>query len=374
MASRGRQPKLRRFPSRAASVRPLTYARAGVDLNLAESALHEILPALTETIPSGALLNQPGDFSALLKLRSFTTGPARTLVLSACTDGVGTKIELLRALGRDSVAGTDAVAMCLNDLITRGARPALFLDYFATSRFDPAIFQEVLEGITAACKACSCAVVGGETAILPGFFRRDLYDVVGFAVGFAPESGLFPSSRALRPGDILIGIPSSGPHSNGFSLIRRILKTRRLPLDHRPSDFDRPLGDLLLAPTFLYPSLLQHLTERYPRKILAAAHITGGGIPGNLPRVLPPDLSASLQIPPSLIQPVFRFLQREGNIPEDDLWNTFNMGIGFILVTRPRSAPLLLAEIQKVYPASEVIGRLVPGNCSVTIQIRRSRS
>jgi phosphoribosylformylglycinamidine cyclo-ligase len=259
--------------------------------------------------------------------------------------------------------------MCLNDLITSGAQPAFFLDYFAASRFDPAVFKEVLTGIATACKQCNCALVGGETAILPGFFRHRLYDVVGFAVGFTSPSSLFPGPASLRSGDLLIAIPSSGPHSNGFSLIRKILQRRRIPLHREPSDLGKPLADLLLAPTFLYPPLLKTLALRHPRKILASAHITGGGIPGNLPRILPPHLSADLRIPSSLIQPIFRYLQREGNIPEDDLWNTFNMGIGFILVVRPRSATALLADIHKAYPDAAVIGKIVPGNRTVSIRV-----
>jgi phosphoribosylformylglycinamidine cyclo-ligase len=340
-----------------------------VDLDAAEAALSEILPTLNATIPKGALREDIGGFSALLRLGAFSKTPAKTTVVSACTDGVGTKIALLQAVGRNFVAGVDAVAMCVNDLITSGAQPAFFLDYFAASRFDAAIFKEVLSGIAAACKQCACAVVGGETAILPGFFRGKLYDVVGFAVGFASKSSLFRGPSSSRPGDLLIGIPSSGPHSNGFSLIRAILKRREISLDGARPGVDSTLADLLLAPTHLYPPLLARLTERHPRKVIAAAHISGGGIPGNLPRVLPPHLSADLHIPASLILPIFRWLQSEGAVPEEDLWNTFNMGIGFVLITRARSAPPLLADIRKTYPTADVIGRLIPGDLSVSIRL-----
>ncbi|MHA2620734.1 MAG: phosphoribosylformylglycinamidine cyclo-ligase [bacterium JZ-2024 1] len=354
---------------RAHKSRPLTYRAAGVDLDAPESALAHLLPVLNATIPNGALREGIGGFSALINLRAFSRIPSTTTVVSACTDGVGTKIELLRHTRRDYVAGIDAVAMCLNDLVTSGAHPAFFLDYFASSRFDPLVFNQILKGIADACKQCGCAVVGGETATLPGFFRGSLYDVVGFAVGFARESALFPAAPSLRAGDILIGIPSSGPHSNGFSLIRRVLKKRRISLQDTPSDFQRSLADLLLAPTFLYPPLIGELIRKHPRKILAAAHVTGGGIPGNLPRILPPHLSADLQIPSRLILPIFRWLQRNGNIPEDDLWNTFNMGIGFIIVVRPRQVDAFLADIRAFYPTAEVIGQLVPGTASVSIRV-----
>jgi phosphoribosylformylglycinamidine cyclo-ligase len=266
-----------------------------------------------------------GGFGGLCRLPAGLQRP----LLVAGTDGVGTKLELAQVHGRHRAVGVDLVAMCVNDVITSGAEPLFFLDYIATGRLGPEALAAVVEGIAEGCRRSGCALLGGETAEMPGFYPQGRYDLAGFCVGVVEEEALV-DGQAVRSGDRIVAVASSGVHSNGFSLVRRILEST----DADPQtclDDGSPLIEALLTPTLLYPSLVRALRNAAV-PLHGMAHITGGGLPENLPRCLPEGLAAVID-PTSWERPaVFRWLQERGAVPEADLWNTFNLGIGFCLV------------------------------------------
>lgn len=330
----------------------MRYRDAGVDLEKADRLVDLLRERIGEEI---------GLFGGLFPLEPFLHGLGRP-VLVASADGVGTKGLLALEHDRPEVAGWDAVAMNANDLLTLGATPLFFLDYFATGALDLKVAGRVIQGMLDACREAGCRLIGGETAELPDLFaRRHFFDVAGFLVGIADERTT-PDPETLRAGDLLVGLPSSGPHANGYSLIRAILKkkgidptTVELPGREGP----RSLLDLLLAPTRIYVEEVLPLFRR--GKVKAAAHITGGGIPGNLVRVLPPDLKAEVWTRRWEPPPLFRFLAEAGEIPEGEMYRVFNMGVGFVLVV----APSELQGVLSVLPEGKVIGRLLPGMRSV---------
>jgi phosphoribosylformylglycinamidine cyclo-ligase len=327
-----------------------TYRDAGVDIEAGDALVDAIKPLARATARPG-VMGGLGGFGALFDLRA---AGFLDPVLVATTDGVGTKLRLAIETGRHATIGQDLVAMCVNDLVVQGAEPLFFLDYFATGALDVARAREIVAGIAAACAACGCALVGGETAEMPGLYARGDYDLAGFAVGAAERGTLLP--KGVAPGDAVLGLASSGVHSNGFSLVRRILDGRALdaPAPFAPG---RALGEALLEPTRLYvkPLLALHRAGL----LRAAAHITGGGLPGNLPRVLPEGCGAELCADwPS--PPVFAWLAREGGVAAEEMLRVFNCGIGMALVVRDAEAALaLLAEQGE---SARRIGRVVAGS------------
>jgi phosphoribosylformylglycinamidine cyclo-ligase len=259
----------------------------------------------------------------------------REPVLVGTTDGVGTKLKLAFALDRHDTVGIDLVAMCVNDLICVGARPLFFLDYFATGKLDVDRAERVIAGIAAACAECGCALLGGETAELPGFYAPGEYDLAGFAVGVVERSATV-DGRAVVAGDAVVGIASSGLHSNGYSLVRRVVERAGLDLAREAPGVPGPLGEALLRPTRLYPPLVAALSARLPLK--AIAHITGGGLLENPPRVIPEGLGFRFDRRAWPEPPVFDLVRRAGDVPEPEMLRTFNLGLGLVLVVAPGDA------------------------------------
>ena len=331
----------------------LTYAQAGVDIDAGNALVDRIKPAAKSTDRPG-VMSGLGGFGALFDLKA--AGYADP-VLVAATDGVGTKLRIAIDTGIVAGVGTDLVAMCVNDLVCQGAEPLFFLDYFATGKLDVAQAAAVVEGIAAGCKAAGCGLIGGETAEMPGMYHGGDFDLAGFAVGAMERGAHLP--QGVAEGDVLLGLASSGVHSNGYSLVRRIVERTGLGWD-APAPFGRgTLGAALLEPTRLYVRPV--LEAMRAGGVHAAAHITGGGITENLPRVLPEGLGAIVDLdawePPAL----FRWLAEEGGVSEAEMLKTFNCGIGMILVVaRDRAQPLaasLRAAGETVREIGEVGGR-----------------
>ncbi len=293
----------------------LSYAAAGVNIEAYTRMLESVKPLIERTHGSGVITGV-GPFAGLYEL------PGGSGYLAASADGVGTKIKVAIAAGRHRGIGVDLVNHCVNDIATAGARPLFFLDYFACGALDPEVFGQVMEGLADACRDAGCALLGGETAEMPGVYALGDYDLAGFVVGLVePGSG----RDGVRAGDLLVGLPSSGLHTNGFSLVRRVFED--VPPHHEFPDLGRPLADVLLEPHRSYLRELQALEWK------AAAHITGGGLLDNVPRALPEGLAAEFDRRAWEVPPVFRLIQRRGRVGEDEMLGTFNMGLGMVLVT-----------------------------------------
>jgi len=327
----------------------LTYKDAGVDVAAGDAFVDRIKP-LVKRAQRPEVLGGLGGFGGLFRL---DTARYRDPVLVAGTDGVGTKLRLALDLNRHGGVGVDLVAMCVNDLIVCGAEPLFFLDYLATGHLDPERGAAVVAGIASGCEAAGCALLGGETAEMPGMYAGDDYDLAGFAVGVVERDGLIDGSRAA-PGDVLIGLPSSGVHSNGFSLVRRILEHTGAGLD---TDLDgRSLGEALLAPTRIYVAAVRALTAAV--EVRALAHITGGGLPGNLPRALPTGVGARLHRGSWPRPAIFPWLQAHGNVADDEMLATFNEGLGMVAAVPEAEADAALAALAAAGETGYRVGRL----------------
>ena len=303
----------------------MDYRTAGVDV-VAGRAFVERIRASVESTRRPEVLGGLGGFGGLCRLPA---GMRKPLLVSG-TDGVGTKLELAQAHGRHHGVGIDLVAMCVNDVVTSGAQPLLFLDYIATGKLAPEAMAAVVEGIADGCRQSGCALLGGETAEMPGFYGAGRYDLAGFCVAVVEEDELIDGAR-VQAGDQIVAVASSGVHSNGFSLVRRILEARGVDADTPLEPGGGSLLEAVLQPTYLYGSLVQALLQGGV-EVHGMAHITGGGLPENLPRTLPEGVHARID-PGSWERPaLFRWLQEHGEVPEADLWNTFNLGVGFCLV------------------------------------------
>ena len=322
----------------------LSYRDAGVDIDAGNELIKRIGPVVKKTFRPGVLTGL-GGFGGVFEL---PVDKYREPVLVSGTDGVGTKLKVAMMLDRHDTIGIDLVAMCVNDIIVAGAEPLFFLDYFATGKLNVDAASDIIGGIAEGCLQAGAALIGGETAEMPGMYEGDDYDLAGFAVGIAEKSRLLSPER-VRPGDVLLGLASSGPHSNGYSLIRRILEVSKADLS---MDLDgRSLGDALLAPTRIYVKQLLELMQQVD--VHGLAHITGGGLPENLPRVLPIDVDAILDLDSWKYPPVFRWLQEQGNVEESEMLRTFNCGIGMVVCVPPEQADeaarLLEAAGETVY-------------------------
>ena len=298
----------------------LSYAAAGVDIEAYERALERVKPLIAAT-HGKEVVEGVGPFAGLYAL----PGGGH---LAASADGVGTKIKVAIAASSHRGIGVDIVNHCVNDIATAGARPLFFLDYFATGKLDPDVFTQLVEGMTAACRAAGCALLGGETAEMPGVYALGDYDLAGFIVGLVEPSA---QRDAVEPGDVLIGLPSSGLHTNGYSLVRKVFED--VPLGHVFSELGRPLGEVVLEPHRSYLEDLGRIRWK------GAAHITGGGVLGNLPRCLPDGLAARLERKAWRVPPIFELIRKRGRIADDEMYGTFNMGIGMILVVDRRDVP-----------------------------------
>ncbi len=305
---------------------PLTYRDAGVDIDAGDDLVEAIKPIAASTNRPGVLAGI-GGFGAMFQI---PPGSYKEPVLVAGTDGVGTKLKLAIELNRHDTIGIDLVAMCANDVIVQGAEPLFFLDYFATGKLDNAVAARVIAGIGEGCRQAGAALIGGETAEMPGMYSAKDYDLAGFCVGVVERERIIDGSR-VRPGDAVIGLAASGPHSNGYSLIRKVLSLSDHALDRSfAPQTAATLGEALLAPTRIYVKSLLALMRALPVK--ACAHITGGGIPGNLPRVLPHGVRAVIEERAWKRAPIFDWLQRAGGIESAEMYRTFNCGLGMLVV------------------------------------------
>ncbi|KAI5065267.1 hypothetical protein GOP47_0019962 [Adiantum capillus-veneris] len=278
--------------------------------------------------------------------------------LVAGTDGVGTKLKLAFEMGKHDTIGIDLVAMSVNDIVTSGAKPLFFLDYFATSQLDVDLAEQVIKGIVEGCKQSDCVLLGGETAEMPGFYAKGEYDLSGFAVGIVKKEHVV-DGKAIREGDMLLGLPSSGVHSNGFSLVRRVLSDSGVSLSSVLPDSDSTIsiGEALLAPTVIYVKEVLELVDA--GKVKGLAHITGGGFTDNIPRIFPKGLGASVDFGSWQVPPIFKWLKKVGGINDAEMRRTFNMGIGMVIVASPESAEDILAN--KGDKVIYKIGRVVKG-------------
>jgi phosphoribosylaminoimidazole synthetase len=333
----------------------LTYAQAGVDIDAGNAMVEKIKPLVRSTRRPGAD-GEIGGFGGLFDLKA--AGFADP-VLVAANDGVGTKVKVAIESGIHGTVGIDLVAMCVNDLVVQGAEPLFFLDYFATGKLDPDKGAAIVGGIAEGCRQAGCALIGGETAEMPGLYSGGDYDLAGFAVGAAERGQLLPTDDVVE-GDVLLGIASSGLHSNGFSLVRRIVAQSGLKwTDKAPFAVGQTLGEALLEPTRIYVrSILKAIRETHGIKALA--HITGGGFPENIPRVLPRDFAAELDLEEIDVPPVFSWLAKAGGVAPAEMMRTFNCGIGMVTVVAAGQAAQVAAVLQAAGETVTPIGRIVP--------------
>jgi phosphoribosylformylglycinamidine cyclo-ligase len=332
------------------------YKGAGVDIDAGNEVVRRIRGLARSTFTSG-VLSEVGSFGGLFHLE---TTRFRDPVLVSSADGVGTKLKLAFLTGRHDTVGVDLVNHCVNDILVQGAEPLFFLDYLATGRLSPDVAESVIGGIASACRDNSCALLGGETAEMPGFYADGEYDLAGFIVGAVDRERLI-TGRAVLVGDVLVGVPSSGLHTNGYSLARRIVFDQlRLKVDSQVGELGGAIGELLLEPHRSYLPLIGPLLEA--GRLKGMAHITGGGITENLPRVLPHGTAAIIDASAWQVPPIFRWLQKNGRVPIDDMMRTFNMGIGLIIVTPREQAESLISELAaRGGRDARVIGEVVPG-------------
>ncbi len=331
----------------------LSYADAGVDIDAGNALVERIKPAAARTARAGTMAGL-GGFGALFDLRA---AGYRDPVLVAATDGVGTKLRIAIDTGCVDTIGIDLVAMCVNDLVCQGAEPLFFLDYFATARLDVDQAARIIEGIATGCARSGCALIGGETAEMPGMYHGDDFDLAGFAVGAMERGGALP--RGVAEGDLLLGLASNGVHSNGYSLVRKVVERSGLAWG-APAPFGAgTLGEALLAPTRLYVGAA--LAAIRAGGVHGLAHITGGGLTENLPRVLPEGLGAEIDLNAWTLPPVFRWLAETAAMPEPELLKTFNCGIGMIVVAAPDRAADLRLALEAEGETVTAIGRVTKG-------------
>ncbi len=334
----------------------ISYKDAGVDIDAGDALVERIKPLAKATLRP-EVLTGIGGFGAVIEIAKKYREP----VLISGTDGVGTKLKLAFMLDKHDTVGIDLVAMSVNDILVQGAEPLFFLDYFATGKLDLDTAEAVIRGIADGCKQAGCALIGGETAEMPSMYPDGEYDLAGFAVGVAEKSRLIDGS-SIQPGDAVLGLASSGCHSNGYSLVRKLVEVSGADLK---SDFHgRPFGEVLMAPTRIYVKPLLALMEKLPVK--GMAHITGGGLTGNIPRVLPDDCAAELSRSAWNWGPLFDWLQMNAQINNTEMYQTFNCGIGMVVVVAPEHAEAAVAQLEAdgetVWRIGEVVARSENGD------------
>jgi phosphoribosylformylglycinamidine cyclo-ligase len=334
----------------------MDYKASGVDIDAGNETVRRIRKLAHSTFTPG-VMSDIGSFGGLFRLEP---GKYRDPVLVSSADGVGTKLKLAFLTGRHDTVGIDLVNHCVNDILVQGADPLFFLDYLATGRLAPAVAEAIVSGMAAACRENNCALLGGETAEMPGFYADGEYDLAGFIVGVVERARLV-NGRTIAVGDVLVGIPSSGLHTNGYSLARRIVfEHLKLTVDSHVPELGNSVGQALLEPHRSYLSMIRPVLDY--GAIKAMAHITGGGITDNLPRVLPHGTAAVVDRRAWTVPPLFTWLQRSGNVPDEDMLRTFNMGIGMICITtRERSEQLIGELAARGGRDARVIGEVVAG-------------
>jgi phosphoribosylformylglycinamidine cyclo-ligase len=342
----------------------MDYKAAGVDIEAGNEVVRRIRSLAKGTFTPG-VLSEIGSFGGLFDLsRSGIEDP----ILVGSADGVGTKLRLAFMTGRHRSVGVDLVNHCVNDILVQGAEPLFFFDYLATGRLEPDVAVQIVEGLAAACRENGCALLGGETAEMPGFYNDGEYDLAGFIVGAVSRERVI-DGRTIRPGDVLIGVPSSGLHTNGYSLARRIaFETAGLRVDTHVPELGAAVGDVLLTPHRTYLPLVRPLLRA--GVIKGMAHITGGGITENLPRILPAGTHAAVDRSAWRVPPVFEWLQRTGRVPDDDMLRTFNMGIGLIVVCAPEQEGGVLESLARAgEPAALRLGSVRSGGEGVVYSV-----
>jgi phosphoribosylformylglycinamidine cyclo-ligase len=342
-------------------VKPLTYRDAGVDIEAGDEAVRRLAPhARSTTRPE--VLGGIGAFASFVRVPAGYTEP----VLVSSTDGVGSKLKLAFLADRHDTVGIDLVAMGVNDVLVHGAEPLYFLDYIGASRVDPARIERIVAGVAEGCRQARCALVGGEIAELPDLYAAGEYDLAGFAVGVVERRRILDGS-AVRPGDVVLGLASSGLHSNGFSLARRIVfDVMGLTIDAKLPGTGRTVAEVLLEPTRIYVGAVLPVREH----LHAMAHVTGGGLPGNLPRVLPEGCRAVVRRPAwtASMPPVFATLQQAGGVSDEEMFRTFNMGIGYVLVLPAERVGTVAASLRAAGETVHAIGEIVAGERGVELE------
>lgn len=337
-----------------------TYKEAGVDIDAGTKEVELIKESVKETYIDG-VLGDLGGFGGLFSLKQEWSDEP---VLVSGTDGVGTKLRLAIDLGIHDTIGQDCVAMSVNDVLVQGAKPLFFLDYIATGKLEPKLMADIVKGVANACKESGCALLGGETAEMAGFYQEGDYDVAGFAVGIVDRKKLI-TGETISEGDVILGIPSTGIHSNGYSLVRKLEKENHWDLKKVYPDFDKSLGEVLLTPTRLYPKVVLPLLSHIDIK--GMVHITGGGFYENIPRILPEGTAVVIDGDSWPVLPIFPFLKKEGNIDAHEMYRTFNCGIGMLLILNQEDADkamdILSEQGEKIYR----IGYVTKGKKEVTI-------
>jgi len=341
---------------------PLSYRDAGVDIDAGDALVDRIKPFAKKTMRP-EVLGGIGGFGALFQLSAKYKEP----VLVSGTDGVGTKLKLAFELNKHDTVGQDLVAMSVNDILVQGAEPLFFLDYFACGKLDVDTAAAVVQGIARGCELAGCALIGGETAEMPGMYPPGEYDLAGFAVG-AVEKAEIIDGRRIAAGDVVLGLASSGAHSNGYSLVRKIIEIAKPDLD---ADFHgRPLRDVILEPTRIYVKSLLALIQARPGLVKGMAHITGGGLTENVPRILGEDLTALIEASAWEMPPLFRWLQATGNVEALEMYRVFNCGIGMVVVVAPEDVDAAIAQLRSTGEGVRVIGRVAerqPGQAPTVV-------
>jgi phosphoribosylformylglycinamidine cyclo-ligase len=335
------------------------YSAAGVDIDAGNKAVELMKDAVRSTYGPEVLAGI-GAFGGLFDAAALKG--LKSPVLVASTDGVGTKVKLAAQAGRFRSIGHDIVNHCTDDILVQGARPLFFLDYFATSKLDPEQCAEVVTGIAEACRESGCALLGGETAEMPGVYASGEFDVAGTIVGVMERERILPRAD-LRPGDVLVGLASSGPHTNGYSLIRRIFEN--VPLDTIFPELGVPLADALLAPHRSYSPLLRPILDQPDSPVKALAHLTGGGFIENIPRVLPEGIDAAIDLHAWMVPGLFRLIQERGEVSSEEMYRVFNMGIGMIVIVDRKDVSALQTAIPE---KSYVLGELIVGSRKVNLR------
>lgn len=337
-----------------------SYKKAGVDVTAGYKAVELMKSHIAKTMTSGAL-SGIGGFGGLFELDM--TGIKKPVLVSG-TDGVGTKLKIAFLMNKHNTVGIDCVAMCVNDIICCGAKPQFFLDYIAVGKNYPEKIAEIVSGVAEGCVQSGCALIGGETAEMPGFYPVDEYDLAGFSVGVVDKDKIL-RPETQKAGDVLIAIKSSGVHSNGFSLVRNVFAVNEQNLSRHFSDLGTTLGECLLTPTKIYVKAILNLLDKV--NVKSISHITGGGFYENIPRSLPKNLAAKIERNAVQVLPIFDLIARTGNIPERDMFNTFNMGVGMIVSVDKNDADKAVAAINETGEEAYVLGELVESEEGVII-------
>lgn len=331
-----------------------TYKKAGVDIELANRIINKVKPLIHSTNIPG-VISEIGHFAGLFSLSQEKLNEP---VLVSGTDGVGTKLMLANQINKHDTIGIDLVAMCVNDILTCGAKPIFFLDYLATGKLEEDKMINIIKGITDGCKQAGCALLGGETAEMPGFYPEGEYDLSGFAVGIVDRKKIIDGKK-IKKGNIVIGLTSSGLHSNGFSLVRKILlENKKMDLNQEYGDLGIPLGEELMKPTRIYVPTVLPLLKDFP--INGLIHITGGGFYENIPRILPEETGVRIHLDCWPEKPIFKLIKEKGQIADREMYTTFNMGIGMIIIVNREDQEGILGYLEELRETAYVIGEIIP--------------